>query len=76
MNYFLIVYERSTGVLQELQEFGADEQAALSERFRREFSTRNRAGIEIVVLGAESRQDLQRTHSRYFKTPRELAASG
>jgi len=52
-----------------LREFGADEQGALSERFRREFSTRNRAGIEIVVLGAESRQDLQRTHSRYFKTP-------
>ena len=76
MNDILNVYERSTGVLQELQEFGADEQAALSERFRREFSTRDRAGIEIVVLGAESRQDLQRTHSRYFKTPRELAASG
>ena len=29
--------------------------------------------VEVVLLSARSRSDLERTHSRYFKTARELA---
>ena len=30
---------------------------------------------EVVVLGADSRSDLEKTHARYFKNLRELAAA-
>jgi hypothetical protein len=32
--------------------------------------------MEVVLLGAESRAALEKTHSRYFKSAAELAASG
>ncbi len=74
MNYFLVVYDRATGECR-LRDFGAAREAALRARFEAEQS-----GIgedtEVVVLSASSRDDLERTHSRYFHSVAELARAG
>jgi hypothetical protein len=76
MSYYLVVYDRSTGAV-EVEEFTDQERdLALHQRFAHEREQRNRPEIEIVVLSAESREALERTHARYFKTVPELAQSG
>ena len=76
MRYFLVVYNRSTGDV-EVRGFAASQrEQALEERFIRELAERGRPEMEVVLLGAESRAALKKTHARYFKTAGELAASG
>lgn len=76
MKHFLLVYDRGTGELVTFEEFRvyAD---ALNERFRLE-RVRTDTSQEIVVLTSESKQDLERTHARYFKSPSDQlkAATG
>jgi len=75
--YFLLAYDQRTGELLELKEFQEnDRQVAEKERFRRELEEVGERSIEVVLLGAESRESLERTHGRYFKSVSELAASG
>lgn len=77
MRYFLVVYDRSRGRRRELIEFAADERArALEERARRERDALEQPEVEVVLLAAESRADLERTHGRYFKSVEELAKAG
>ncbi len=77
MAYFLLAYDQSTGELLELKEFREkDRQVAEKERFQRELEGVGERSIEVVLLGAESRESLERTHGRYFKSVSELAASG
>jgi hypothetical protein len=72
MRYFLLVYDRRLGRLIDEVEFD-DEKDALSSRFARERAERATPDdVEIVVLGAQSRSALERTHARYFKSPSEL----
>jgi hypothetical protein len=72
MRYFLLVYNRSSGAL-ELTEFGEDEGARAShERLEREIAERGRPEIEVIVLQSPSRDVLERTHARYFKSVSEL----
>jgi hypothetical protein len=76
MRYFLVVYNRSTGTV-EVKNFDAGQrQQALEERFARELAERERPEVEVVLLGADSRAQLEKTHARYFKSVGELAASG
>jgi hypothetical protein len=76
MRFFLLAYDRRLGRLLDLKEFGEHQRAqALAERFRREAAERERPDVEVVLLGAESRADLERTHARYFKSLEEIAAS-
>ncbi len=77
MPYFLLVYDQLQGKLLEFQEFQDDERLeALKARFEREIHTLRESHLEVVVLGASSRLALERTHARYFKSPREIAATG
>lgn len=74
MHYTLLVYDRSAAELLEERVFECKSDA-LAARFDAE--ARHRDGgvnIEVVVLAAESRADLMRTHSRYFFSLRELAS--
>jgi hypothetical protein len=74
MRYFLMVYDRTAGTILELKEFEGERRAeALKERFARELREVGNSDIEVVVLGAASRNALVHTHSRYFKTLQELA---
>lgn len=73
MKSFLLVYDRVAGTLLECLEFDADQRdEALRQRFEREVQYRTDHNIEVVVLGAESKDVLERTHGRYFKTVAEL----
>lgn len=74
MKSFLLVYDRKAGKLLHFEEYSVSErERALAERFAWEEREREHADIEVVVLNAESRAVLERTHGRYFKTLAELA---
>jgi hypothetical protein len=75
MRYFLVVYNRSSGAV-EVKNFTAGQrEQALEERFARELEERGRPEMEVVLLGAESRAALEKTHARYFHSVEELLAS-
>lgn len=72
MKQFLLVYDRKTGKITDLREYGEGEfRRALRDRFSLEEDVQN-GQLEIVVLGASSLDALKRTHARYFKTPKQL----
>lgn len=74
MTQFLIVYDQSAGKVIELTEFpDAERSRALDERFELERRYQDQPNIEVVALGADSREDLEATHGRYFKTIAQLA---
>jgi hypothetical protein len=74
MQQYLVVYRRSTGKLLELVELGYDTHAALVKRSAVEQARRGDPDVEVVLLSAPSREALVRTHSRYFRDSRGLAA--
>ncbi len=77
MAYFLLAYDQKTGKLIEFKKFDeTGRQVAEEARFQRELDEASDHNVEVVLLGAESREALQRTHARYFKSVSELAASG
>lgn len=66
---FLIVYSRSEGRIVESREFSdTDRQEAEDLRIETELRL-NRTGVEyeVVLLEAESKDALLRTHRRYFE---------
>ena len=73
MAYFLLAYDRLTGdlLVDDTYEHRAE---ALSGRFAQEerFADDQR-DVEVVVLHAESREQLLRTHARYFLSLPQLA---
>lgn len=67
MRYFLLEYDRPNRCLvTEPREF-ADHAEALKARLHAEIDRLN-PDIEVVVVGAESWEALEVTHSRYFGT--------
>lgn len=71
--YYLLVYDRAAGTLldQTVYERHRD---ALRGRFAVEKMHRDAShNIEVVVVGAESEDDLHRTHGRYFLSLAQLA---
>jgi hypothetical protein len=65
VTYFLLVFDRRKRRLTaEPREF-ADSAAAVRARFEVEASDHD-PDLEVVVLGAASREALEKTHSRYF----------
>ena len=69
---YLIRYNRRTGAV-ELHEYkgAAGRLAAIHERLRLERSSA--LDEEIVVVSADSLAELQRTHSRYFRSASQMA---
>ncbi|TDP68788.1 hypothetical protein [Actinokineospora alba] len=73
MEYTLVVYNRAEGRLVKESTF-ARRSDAMAARFEAEQANSDSTGnIEIVVLGARSREDLMQTHSRYFVSLSELS---
>jgi hypothetical protein len=68
MTYFLMVYDKLCGDLTDMISF-QDSREALAARFARErvLADDERDRIEIVVLAAESEDELRKTHARYFR---------
>jgi hypothetical protein len=71
MTYYLLVFDRRRGQLVEDVQPFSDASEAMSARFHRE-AVLTSPDIEVVVLGAASREALENTHSRYFGSPHEL----
>ena len=70
--HYLLIYDRQQGkIIHQVSFPRAD--TALVARFDAEREFSGQAEVEVVVLGADSWQDLTRTHSRYFKGLHELA---
>ena len=75
MKYFLLVYDRREGRLLSDEEFAEDSREdALARRFRLERDYRSDDNIEVVLLGSESREVVERTHARYFKDISQLVS--
>lgn len=70
MNW-LIIYHRRRGALLSCDPY-EDGQEALAGRFRLERDAH--PDVEIVVLGADSLEDLKAMHGRYFLSMPELVA--
>ena len=66
MKYFLLVFDRREGRLLNETDF-QDSKQALAARFAAERLHRGMPDVEVVVLGAESRDVLRQTHARYFQ---------
>jgi hypothetical protein len=73
VNHYLVVFDRASGEVLRRHAY-SDPRAALAARFAEERQHHGEPSIEVVVLGAESWDALLRTHGRYFKNFRELAA--
>ena len=72
MRNFLVIYNRRTGA-NKVREFPAGHgREAIRARFEEERKHRGESDIEIVVLGSPSLDDLMKTHSRYFRSARQL----
>ncbi|TAJ76178.1 hypothetical protein EPO44_21605 [bacterium] len=74
---FLIEYDRSKGRIVTFRTFQDSERLkAQNARLDLELDL-NRQGVdhEVVLLEAESEDALHKTHSRYFKTLRQIAES-
>lgn len=71
--HFLLVFDRPRGRLLREQPYD-DSRTALVERFAAERMHRGDPGIEVVVLTAESKDALRRTHARYFHSVSDLAS--
>ena len=76
MEHFVVVYDRSTGMLVSIEQFDKDRiENARTVRASLEIARRSEPEIEVVLLGADSEETLRRTHSRYFESPSELASA-
>lgn len=74
MTYFLVVFSRSRKTILQKKEF-QDADEAVRARFQLEAGLSN-DDIEVVVLGAESEEAVQHTHSRYYGGRPELTEVG
>ena len=71
MKYFVLRYRRATGKLIDLKEFD-DGHEALDFRMAIEQDTADADDTEVVVLLAKDLNHLRQTHSRYFRSARQL----
>jgi hypothetical protein len=73
MTHFLIVYRRTSGSVLEMRQYDEPARtAAMQARSEKELTYRSDGDVEVVLLTAESREALERTHSRYFRTGKQL----
>lgn len=73
---FLIHYNRPQGSLVSIQEFSENDMAGASKaKMELEISLLGGGfGQEVVLLEADSQEDLRKTHRRYFDTLREMGS--
>jgi hypothetical protein len=74
MWHYLVIYNRRAGEIIRRRQFQTSG-PALTARFEAEHEFRDEPDIEIVVLGADSWDALEKTHSRYFKGVQALAGA-
>jgi hypothetical protein len=66
INHFLVVYDIRHG-LAHVDAYGRDYDAALAAYAEAEELHRDDGNVEVVLLGSDSIETLERTHSSYFE---------
>ena len=66
INHFLVVYDIRNG-LAHVDAFGKEYDAALAAYAEAEANHRHDSNVEVVLLGSDSIETLERTHSSYFE---------
>lgn len=66
INNFLVVYDIAHAVAH-VEQFGGDYVGALDAYASAEAQYRDDSNIEVVLLGSDSLETLERTHSSYFE---------
>lgn len=66
MNQFLLAYDHGQDRLIVQREFGADLDAAMTAYSELEQQYRDSALVDIVLVGSDSIETVQVTHSNYF----------
>jgi hypothetical protein len=66
IKHFLIVYDIERSLAQ-VEPFELDHDAALAAYAEAEARFRDDANVEVVLLGSDSRETLERTHASYFE---------
>ncbi len=67
IQHFLIIYDINVGKAR-VQPFGDDYDGALTAYAKAEQELRETPNLEIVLVGADSIETVERTHSSYFHT--------
>lgn len=67
INHFLVIYDLAEGRAR-VERFGTNYEAALDAYAQAEADFANRDAFDIVLLGADSIETIERTHSSYFHT--------
>lgn len=76
MNYYLIVYDRIRGKVLEEHEYPMDAaDRAWAHRETLISDTIIDPNVEVVMLRARSHDDLTKTHSRYFKSVKDIVSA-
>jgi hypothetical protein len=75
VRHFLVIYDRREGRILRRGDY-AGATGALEARFAAEREFQGQPDIEVVVLGGDSWQSVERTHSRYFRRVQDLARTG
>jgi hypothetical protein len=68
IRHFLVVYNIPLREATVDDRFGGDYEAALAAYADAEQLYRGRDDVEVVLLGADSLETIQKTHSSYFST--------
>jgi hypothetical protein len=66
LRHFLLIYDVSSQQLIEALDLGARGRVAAETYSEYEQKYRDREGIEIVLIGADSLETIRRTHAHYF----------
>lgn len=74
IQHFLIVYDIAHGKA-EIESFGNDYAEAIRKYARVERAHRGDDNFDVVLLGSDSFETLERTHSSYFELGRRHADS-
>lgn len=70
---FLLIYNRSTGQLESLKEFGSNSDAALAAYAEAEKTYRESDWMQIVLIGSDSLDTVRITHANYFERSDEVS---
>jgi len=74
VNFYVLIYDQSSGRLRDVEHYGVDgAMAALARRFELDRQYAGEPSVEIVLLSAESEDALRQTHARYFSSVNQLA---
>ena len=66
IQHYLLVYNRLSGLLEDLREFGLDSAGALEAYAAAEEDFRDSEWMQVVLIGSDSLDTVRITHPNYF----------